>query len=213
MSAAQRAQMLQAWFSPGYPVGAFAYSHGLEWAIERREVADAAALSDWIHTCLTEGSGWNDAILLVQAAGDAPEVEALADLSNALSAGAERYREALDLGDAFARVTTAAWGRDVPAAPYPVAVGCAARVHGVPVEEIVPLYLHAFAANLVSVAVRLVPLGQTDGQAVLAAATSTIAEVADRAVRATLDDLGGLAQRADLASLHHETQHVRLYRT
>ncbi|MEL6677727.1 MAG: urease accessory UreF family protein, partial [Pseudomonadota bacterium] len=138
------AQMLQAWFSPGYPVGAFAYSHGLEWVIEAGEVADADALEAWIRVCLTEGSGWNDAILLSHAARGY-ELEELSELSDALSAGAERLREARDLGHAFARVTTEAWGRPVGAAPYAVAVGAAARAHGVDAHAILPLYLHAFA--------------------------------------------------------------------
>ncbi len=121
-------------------------------------------------------------------------------------------------GSSFHRTTGEAWPSDGTAGlseetPYPLAVAVAAAGHGVPLAVALPAYLHAVAANLVSAAVRLVPLGQTDGQRIVAALEPAIADLAARALQATLDDLGGFSFRADIASMRHETQDVRLFRT
>ncbi|MEM7177873.1 MAG: urease accessory protein UreF [Pseudomonadota bacterium] len=203
---------LHAWLSPGYPVGAYTYSHGLEAAVEGGLVADAATLADWGADCLTHGAGRSDAILLAHA-WRAPKDEAIAELATALAPSAERLLEAEAQGAAFARVTGDAWGRAVAPAPYPVAVGRAAAAHGIALEPALTLYLQAFAANLVSATVRLVPLGQTEGQQVLAALSPTIEAVAAEALTAPLDAIGGCAIGADIASMRHETQTVRLFRS
>ena len=97
--------------------------------------------------------------------------------------------------------------------PYPVAVGALARAHGVPEHDATTALLHAFSANLVGAAVRLVPLGQTAGLRTLAALAPLIAEVESGTRRATLDDLGTACIRSDLAAMRHETQYTRLFRT
>jgi urease accessory protein len=211
----EAAAVLAAWFSPGYPVGAFAYSHGLEWAIGAGDVRDRATLVDWVATVLAHGAARSDAILLAAAFRD-PEDAAVAALATALQPSAERRRETLAQGAAFAAVTAAAWpapGLSPEPAPYPVAVGRAARAHGLPLGPTLAFFLQAFAAALVSAAVRLVPLGHTDGQRALAALVPLCAAVAAEAEAAGLDDLGGCALRSDLASLRHETQEPRLFRS
>jgi urease accessory protein len=96
---------------------------------------------------------------------------------------------------------------------YPVAVGAAAAGHRVALRPALLAFLHALAANLISAGVRLIPLGQTDGQRVLAALEPVIAATAARALSIPLDNIGGAAFRADLASLRHETQYTRLFRS
>lgn len=212
MTDAEAAQILAAWLSPAYPVGSYAYSHGLEWAIAAGDVTDAATLEAWAATVLAEGAGRSDAILL-RAAWAAPDPAPLAELAAALAPSAERLKETALLGAAFARVTAAAWSLDVAAAPYPVAFGRAAGLMGLPLGLATTLYLQAFAASLVSVGVRLVPVGQTDGQRITARLMPLAARVAEATEGATLDDLGGAALAADLAAMLHETQGTRLYRT
>jgi len=206
---------LTQWLSPAYPVGAFSYSHGLEWVISEREVLDAASLKAWLMGVLTQGSGRNDAILLAHAyRADSPAALAkIAQLASALTPSAERLLETTAQGAAFANTTRAIWPADLPDMPYPVAVGAAARLHSLPLEDTTALYLHAFAANLVSAAVRFVPLGQTEGQAVLNELFETIDEIAASALSAPLDALGGCAFRADMASMHHEAQTTRIFRS
>ncbi len=206
---------LTAWLSPGYPVGAYTYSHGIERAAEDCSVRDAATLQAWIEDVLRHGAGRTDAILLAYAWRD-PEDEGVAELAAALQPSTERSLESGQQGSAFAATTEAAWpaeGLNAAPAPYPVAVGRAARVHDAPLEQAATLYLHAFAANLVSAGVRLIPLGQTDGQRVVAALTPICEAVAAEATEAPLDAIGGAAILSDIASMRHETQRTRLYRS
>lgn len=210
--AIREAQILTAWFSPGYPVGAYSYSHGLEWAVDTGAVADAAGLADWVADVVAEGAGRTDAILLAHAmtAADPAPVAALAA---ALAPSSERQLETMAQGAAFARVTAAAYRIAVDPLPYPVAVGVAARALGLPVGPTACLFVGAFAANLVSAGVRLVPVGQTDGQRILADLMPLVARVAADAVTRGLDEVGGATVAADLASMLHETQYSRLYRS
>lgn len=210
---------LTSWLSPAYPVGAYTYSHGLETAIGAGDVTDPATAEAWIADCLRHGAGRSDAILLAcayraAATGSCEAVREVADLVDALSPSSERLLETTAQGAAFARVTDASWGRGTgEAPPYPVAVGLAAARHAVPLEMTTGMFLHAFASNLISACVRLVPLGQTDGQNILAALMPVVRQVSGEAQKADIDDLGGFAFGSDIASLNHETKDVRLFRS
>ncbi|MGF1446652.1 MAG: urease accessory protein UreF [Pikeienuella sp.] len=203
---------LAAWLSPAYPVGAFAYSHGLEWAIGAGEIADAPTLEVWIGDLIAHGAGRSDAILLARAHA-MPLDQDPAALAAALQPSAERHAETMNQGAAFAETTAAAWGPALAPAPYPVAIGRASAAHGIPVQAAAALYLQGFASNLVSVGIRLIPIGQTAGQQVLAALMPLIQQVAEEAVAAPITGLGGAAFRADIASMRHETQRTRLFRS
>lgn len=205
---------LLAWLSPAFPVGAYAYSHGLEQAVEDGDVTDGDALCGWLTDILRHGSGHNDAILLRHAHRAGVDVTALNDLAVALALSRERRMETLDQGTAFV-AAVAPW--QAPRLPdrvaYPIAVGAVAGHHGIDEDTTAAAYLQAFAANLISAAVRLVPLGQTTGLRVLAALESAILEVATATRTATLGDLGGCTFRSDLAAMRHETQYTRLFRS
>lgn len=205
---------LTQWFSPSYPVGAFSYSHGLEWAISVGVITNASNLREWLHDVLHFGAGRNDAIFLAQAYGASPQdLMELAELAVAFNSSTERVLETNAQGAAFAKATHAVWGDDLKHSPYPVVVGAAAFAHNLPLPETISLYLHAFLANLVSAAVRFLPLGQNEGQTVLAALTNEIEQVVSEAVSASLDDLGGCALRGDMAAMLHETLPTRIFRT
>jgi urease accessory protein len=201
------------WLSPGFPVGAFAYSHGLEWAIASGEVADAATLGAWIRDVLRFGAGRTDAILLVHALRKEADLAGLAERALALAASAERARETLEQGAAFTAATNAVTGAGRPALPYPVAVGAAASGLGLAPGLVAALYLQAFAANLVAAGVRFVPLGQTEGQVVLAGLRPVVEAVAAEAEAVPLESIGSAAFGADLAAMRHETMDVRIFRT
>ena len=206
------AQILASWFSPGYPVGAYSYSHGLEWAVEAGEVTDRATLEGWTADLLRLGAGRSDAILLA-GSWRAEDPAPLAALAEALAPSSERHLETMAQGGAFARTTAAVWGLDLPPMAYPVAVGRAARLLGLPLAPTLTLFLQGFAANIVSAGVRLIPLGQTDGQRITAALMPLCAEIAAEAEAAGIEDLGSCALFADLAAMLHETQYTRLYRS
>ena len=201
------------WLSPAFPTGGYAYSHGLEWAMAAGEVTDAASLQSWISDVLRYGAGRSDAILLARGLDPDADLEALSDLARALAGSAERLRETVEQGAAFALTTGALTGLALPPRALPLAVAQAARRLTLPPETVVAMFLHGFAANLVSAAVRFVPLGQTDGQRVLAALHPLVALLANEAAEAPLAAIGTAAFRADMAAMQHETQSVRLFKT
>jgi urease accessory protein len=218
---------LMAWLSPAYPIGAFSYSSGIEWAVEAGEISDAMSLRRWLTVMIAEGGGFCDAVFFVQghrasSGGDDAALRVVAELAAAFAASKERHLETTAQGRAFIDTTHAAWpcaaldrlmaAWDGPIA-LPIAVGVACAGHGVPLTPALHAYLHAPAANLISAGVRLVPLGQTDGQRVLAALEPVIAATAERALITPLDEVGSASFRADLASMRHETQYTRLFRS
>ncbi len=218
---------LMAWLSPAYPVGAFSYSSGIEWAVEAGDIRDADSLKAWLATILSEGGGFADAVFFVHAhrasvGDDTAALRAVAELAAAFVPSKERFLETTAQGRAFLEATRAAWPCDAlgrfaaawngPVA-LPVAVGVACAGHGIRAKTALPAFLHALTANWISAGVRLIPLGQTDGQRVLAALETNVAATAARAFNTPLADVGSAAFRADLASMHHETQYTRLFRS
>ena len=198
---------LLTWASPAFPTGGYAYSHGLEWAVEAGDLQTEAQALDWIDAVLSDGTGRQDAILM-RAAYAGSDVAALAA---ATAPSAERRAETVGQGAAFA-LAAAVWD-DVSAAAYPVAWGNLARQQGVSVDDAMLAMLHALAANLVSAAVRLVPLGQTAGLRIMAALQPTILRIARDPADDPTKDLGGACFRSDIAAMRHETQYTRLFRT
>ncbi|GAC1337078.1 MAG: urease accessory UreF family protein [Acetobacteraceae bacterium] len=200
---------LLTWLSPAFPIGAFAYSHGIEWAVEAGAVRDEAGLLAWVTDLLGHGSGRTDAILLRHAyrADTKRALENLAELAEAAQPCRERRAETLGQGGAFV-IAAAVWGAPLldGAVPYPVAFGALARAHAVGEDRAALGFLHASAANLISAAVRLVPLGQTAGLRTLAALEPTILDVAAASRSAGLDEIGGACFLADIAAMRHETQ-------
>ncbi|CAN5169571.1 urease accessory UreF family protein [soil metagenome] len=224
----EQLRKLLAWLSPAFPVGGYSYSHGLEWAIEDGTVTDPARLHAWIRDILCHGAGRSDAIVFLHAwrAADEADLAALAgiaELAAAFQPSRERHLETTAQGRAFLAAVTAAWpaGRltallaalSDPAVPYAVAVAIAAAAHDIPAAPAVAAFLNAFAANLVSAGVRAIPIGQTDGLRIVAAIGDTIDAIISEAATLSLDDLGGAALRADIASMRHETQYTRLFRS
>lgn len=207
---------LMSWLSPAFPVGAFAYSHGIERAIHDGLIHNRDTLADWLNDLIVAGSAWNDAVLLADGWRDASAGNggaSAAELALAMATTRERHMETTLQGAAFSEAA-AAWGvkSDVPL-PYPVAVGVAAARQTIELESTLNAYLHAFASNLIQAAVRLVPLGQRDGVAVLAGLESTILATASRASTSTLEDLGTAAFSSDIMSMRHEAQYSRVFRS
>lgn len=202
---------LTQWLSPAYPLGSFAYSHGVEAAVAEGWVTPAT-FANWLRDVLTRGSGRTDAVFLRLAHG-AEDLAELDTLARAFAPAPERLAEQLAQGAAFARTTRAVWGFDLPEAPLPVAVGRAAGLAGLDPDDAVALYLHAFAANLVSAGQRLMPLGQTDAQRVLHGLQPDILEVTDATRGATEDDVYSTAFLSDIAAMRHETLQPRIFRS
>lgn len=218
---------LMTWLSPTYPLGAFSYSHGLEQAVEAGLVRDRANLVDWVATVIAAGAGCSDGALIVAAwrAASTDDHDALDDiavLAAAWRGTAEMALESRAQGAAFLATTRIAWPhhqldalalRHRGEVALPVAVGVAAAAHAVPLASVTTAYLLAFAGNLVSAGVRLVPLGQSDGQRAIAALEPVIAATAEDVLRTPLDEIGTAAPLIDWCSMRHETQYTRLFRS
>ena len=218
---------LMTWLSPSFPVGAFSYSSGIEWAVEAGDITDAATLRGWLAAMLTEGAGFCDGVFLAQThraalAQDAAALREIAELAAAFVPSRERQLETSTQGRAFIDIARSAWACDgldgmVAACGgpivYPVAVGIVSAAHAIPLAPAMHAFLHAVVSNWISAGARLVPLGQTDSQRILAGLEADVAITAGRALTASLDDLGSATFRADLASLRHETQYTRLFRS
>lgn len=219
--------LLTLWLSPAFPVGAFAYSHGLEWATEAGDVRDEKTLVAWLNDLVQHGSARTDAILLAESlratvAREATRLREVNDLALALAPSSERRLETTQQGKSFQAAIAAAWANPaiewiVETLPdeiaYPVAVGAACAAHDISPARACEAFALGFVANLVSAAVRLSVIGQTQGQRALAAMAAPVAALGAAAAEAALDDLGAAALRSDIASMRHETQYSRLFRS
>lgn len=217
---------LLTWASPAFPTGAFSYSHGIEFAVEEGLVKNAAQLQDWVGWIVRHGALHADAVLLAHAyraaeAGRHSELDEIAALAAAMRGTAETALESMQQGAAFFDTAQAVWPAKrmaaflkrngaKPALPVAVALTCADVI---PLPETLGAYVHAGAANLVSAGVRLIPLGQTDGQRSIAALEAPVAGAVERALATSLDDLATAAPMVDWTSMRHETQYTRLFRS
>jgi urease accessory protein len=208
---------LMTWLSPQFPVGSYTYSHGIEQAVEAGYIRDAATTRAWIEDILAHGAGRSDAILFRHAhaaalAGDGMLLAGIAELAAAFQPTSELALESHAQGRAFLETVRKTW--DCPALAmlaaawngpqaFAVTVAVAAAGHGIGAPLAAQTYLHAFAANLVSAAVRLVPLGQTDGQRLIAGLEPLVAGVVDEAGCVPLDDLGSAVVSNDICAMRH----------
>ena len=219
---------LLAWLSPAYPIGAFSYSHGIETAVEEGFITNRASLVAWLETVLRDGTGRVDGALFSMAwrAADAKDwsaFDAIAERAAAWRGTSEMALEARQQGGSFLAITRTAWphpdleaayGRLAGEIALPVTVALAAAVHGIALDVALPGFLHAFTANLISAAVRVVPLGQSDGQLALASLEEAVRYAASAALAVTdLDEVGTATPLLDWCSIRHETQYTRLFRS
>jgi urease accessory protein len=218
---------LMTWLSPSFPVGAFSYSSGIEWAVEAGDIVDAASLRDWLAAMLAQGPGFCDGVFLAHAhlaasSRDDAGLRDIAELAAAFAPSRERQLETSAQGRAFIDIARAAWNCDGldrmasrcdGAIVYPIAVGVVSAAHAIPLAPTMQAFLHALASNWISAGARLIPLGQTDSQRVLALLEPAVVSTAKRALQASLDELGSATFRADLASMRHEAQYTRLFRS
>lgn len=221
---------LLAWLSPSFPTGAFSYSHGLEAAAASGAVQDRATLETWIAAIVARGSGRMDADILRDAyraalAGDDSAIDAANRRGHAYRATAELALEASQQGEAFLNAWQGAWvgapegeegvengAHRGDGVSLPAVFGATAAT-GIALEDALLGYLQAFAGNLVSAGLRLGIIGQTDGQRILAALQPVVTAAAEAALARDPTDFGGATFALDLASMAHETQYSRLFRS
>ena len=218
---------LMTWLSPSYPVGAYTYSHALEYVVELEEITDVDTSKDWLSGIVKYGAGQSDIVLLhtaYQAAlnNDVEALKKCAEFSVAFCGTKELELETQAQGRAFLDITRKSWHTDTldlltsawqGPYTYPVVVGVAAAGHKIGLAQTAYGYLHAFVANLISALVRLVPLGQTDGQILIAELEPLIIDTADQALSTSIDNISNACLMIDISSMQHEQQHTRLFRS
>jgi len=221
---------LLAWLSPGFPVGSFSFSHGLEAAAASGVVRDRYSLQLWLSAIVASGGGRIDADILRDAyrASLAGDIGALVDANRrgvAYRATAETRLETTAQGETFLATCRAAWPNPVldcwaegisasgEAVCYAAAIGAATAQAGVPLDSALLGYLQALASNLVSAGLRLGMIGQTDGQRILAALEPVIAAAVGGALTRGRGSFGSATFAVELASMDHETQYTRLFRS
>ncbi len=233
--------LLLNWMSPAFPIGAYAYSHGLEWAIESGDVSTPQEVEEWISDVITRGSGWNDAVLFAFS-----YEQDVNELALALCSSQERYLETTQLGAAFEKAAEIFACGKFPLSPsdsspnklgehnglyppsallgevpegrrgpltYPSSAARACKAMSIGCEHALLAFLQGFSNALISVAVRLVPIGQTAGLEIMRNLMPVISATATRASNATLDELGSITMLSDVAAMKHETQSSRIFRT
>src|SRR5580700_538776 len=221
---------LQSWLSPAFPAGFYSYSHGLEWAVEAREVYDRQSLVDWLESDLRHGSGRNEAIFFKEAwlyatKNDQEGLVEISELAAAFRGTSEFALESSQPAAACLAIFKKVWPdrtldmlteilreRQIPPA-LAVVLGVRLAAEGTPVTLALPAFLQSYMTNLVTAGVRLVPLGQTDGQLAIAELERVVEAASAHAAAATIDELGSAAFMVDLASMAHETQYTRLFRS
>lgn len=202
---------LTQWLSPGFPVGAFAYSSGLEQAISDGLVT-CDTLEDWLAETLTHGNGRVDAIL-IRAAATLGDIEMVDATARAICPSRERLLEVHALGAPFCDQLRANWDIDVTDLTYPVALGVGVRALDLPLDMAVQMYLHAWVSTVVAACQRLMALGQTDAQRIVANLAPLCTEITAQTADQTLDDVGSQSFAADIATMRHETLSPRIFRT
>jgi urease accessory protein len=221
---------LQSWLSPAFPIGAYSYSHGLEWAVEAGHVHDRKSLVDWLEADLCYGSGRNEAIFFSAAwrcttDDDRAKLFEIAELAAAFRGTSEFALESSQQAAACLATLRRVWPdrvldwlsgilceRHVQPA-LAVVLGVASARQGIPARLALPAFLQSYLANLVTAGVRLIPLGQTDGQLAVAELEQAVQAASAQAEKSSIDDLGSAAFMVDLASMAHETQYTRLFRS
>jgi urease accessory protein len=213
LTEASKLLMLFNWMSPTFPIGSFAYSSGLEQAIAGGKLRSATDVEGWIKDMLECGTAWNDAVLFARCWHD--NAAHLNEFAKALAGTAERYQESMQLGLNFCNAASVWLQAFLPQEgfAYPVAAGTACQAAGISCHEALLAFLQSFCTAQVSVAVRLVPLGQTKGLEIMRNLAPVIERMAERAVKARLEDLASATMGADIASMQHETLSPRIFRT
>ena len=203
-------QTLQSWFTSSFPIGSYNYSHGFETAIQNKEILNMKDVFDWIICCVRNGSGFNDAVIIKSTY----EGENVNDIAFALCAGFERYLETKEIGFSFSKIINEIYKISLPNnLAYPVSVGMTAKKIGINLNLTINGYLQSFSSNLISVAVKSIPLGQTDGQKCLYKLLPEINKITKMSISSSISDLGSASNYSDICSLKHETLSTRIYKT
>ncbi|WP_008308717.1 urease accessory protein UreF [Leptolyngbya sp. PCC 6406] len=225
-SAAALLRLLQL-ASPALPVGAYSYSEGVETLIHQGRITSGENLAHWLIQELEMGAIRLEAAVMGRAmvAWQESDLAALERWNHWLSAVRETEelrQQSWQMGRSLLRLLRDLEPGSLNPLPdtfstqpcnFAIAFGIAAALWQLPIEETILIYLQSWAANLISAGVRLVPLGQTEGQRLLGHLADPLSRAAERIPTLLDHDLTTCSWGLTLASMTHETQYSRLFRS
>jgi urease accessory protein len=211
--------------SPALPVGAYSYSEGLETLIDTGTIENKQSLKHWLEQELRYGAIRLEAAVMVRAYNSAKlgDIEALSYWNNWLSAARETEElrsSSWQMGRSLIRLLLElqpqlAQSANVVGNPcnYAIAFGIAAAHWQIDLSAAILGYLHSWTTNLITAGVKLIPIGQTAGQQLLLEIHANLSSAAQEILALEDDDLNSCGWGLSLASMAHETQYTRLFRS
>ena len=211
---------LLTWNNQSFPIGSYCFSSGLEFAVESKLIQSGKDLQYWLNDLLKYGSLYSDALILLEAwkLASKKENNKINDLNNfavSLNQSNEKYIENYEQGKSFIKITEDAWNHKYISKKlvYPIAYAVAAVQENINMEDVLICYLHSSLCNLLAAGIKLIPLGQTEGQKIQIALNTYIEEEYKNILKKNFNDIGNCGWVNDIISMKHENQFTRTFRT
>ena len=211
---------LLTWNNQAYPIGSYSFSSGLEYAIEINLISTAKELQDWLKNLLKFGNLQSDAILLKEAwkIKTCKKDKDITDLNRfaiSLNQSKEKYIESYEQGKSFIKISKESWSHKFPRETlmFPIAYACSAVQENISLEDTLLSFLHSNLCNLLGAGIKLLPLGQTEGQKIQLQINKYIEKEYKSILKKNLNYIGSCGWVNDIVSMKHEHQFTRLFRT
>ena len=203
-------QILQIWFSSSFPIGSYAYSHGLEALIDEKKINNKDDIKEYLNALLFYGSLRNDYIF-IKSIYKGHEINEMI-LANASSK--ERQIEMIDMGNSFRKIMKDSWDLSLPEnTPFIYSLAKAGLYFNIKFDDLIKFYLQSFISNLINVCVKHIPISQMDGQTLNVNFIDEIQKFLSQSKQFTLKDIGSTFFLADIFSIRHENLDSRIYLT
>ena len=203
-------QILQIWFSSSFPIGSFAYSHGLEAIIDDNKIKNKDDVREYLEALLFYGSLRNDYIFL-KSVYMGKEIN---DLILASASSKERYIEMIDMGNSFRKIMKDSWELVLEEnTSFVYCISKAALHFNIKFDDLIKFYLQSYISNLINVCVKHIPMSQKDGQILNVNFIDQIQKFLDQSYQLTLKDIGTSFFIGDIFAIKHENLDSRIYLT
>ena len=203
-------QILQVWFSSSFPIGSYAYSHGLEALIDDKKIKNNNDVKEYLDALLLYGTLRNDYIFIKSIyKGDEINQLILASASSK-----ERQIEMIDMGNSFRKIMKDSWELSLPVNTSFIYCLAKAGLHfNIKFDDLIKFYLQSFITNLINVCVKHIPMSQKDGQSLNVIFINQIQEFLSHSDKLTLKDIGSSFFIGDIFAIKHEYLDSRIYLT
>ena len=203
-------QILQVWFSSSFPIGSYAYSHGLEALIDDKKIKNKDDVKEFLDALLFYGTLRNDYIFMKSIYNG----EEINELILASASSKERQIEMIDMGNSFRKIMKDSWELSLPENTSFIYCLAKAGLHfDIKFDDLIKFYLQSFISNLINVCVKHIPMSQKDGQSLNVIFINQIQEFLSHSDKLTLKDIGTTFFIGDIFAIKHEYLDSRIYLT